>query len=411
MRLLIRVALFSVALGASDEVRVRAEPSFVNLGTLPGGTVSSAYALSADGSTVVGDSNPNGGPIHAFRWREAEGMVDLGLAAGWIDSRATATSTDGETIAGNGRDPVTHAARWTIATGWEDVGSAAGGLTYWATAVSADGDVVVGTETTTDGDRAIRWSRTGGSVNLGVLPGCSASYGKCISADGSIVLGDIFTPDGVRVFRWTADLGMTILEPQQLLQHALLYGVSADGTAAVGRWAQLNSGWSAFVWNAGKGMRPLGSLPTGTDAQGNAISGDGSVVVGYCNTSIGLRAFIWTGSLGMRDLNSYLVQVGVDLTGWTLVQAFGVSSDGSTIAGIGRFQGQDRAWLVKGLSPHSPPPPPCPDVSGDGVVNFVDITQVLSTWSTSSPFGDANNDGTVNFTDITTVLARWGESC
>ncbi len=58
-----------------------------------------------------------------------------------------------------------------------------------------------------------------------------------------------------------------------------------------------------------------------------------------------------------------------------------------------------------------PPPPLCPDVSGDGVVNFVDITSILTYWGTTSQFGDANGDGVVSFADITAVLTGWGMTC
>ncbi len=58
------------------------------------------------------------------------------------------------------------------------------------------------------------------------------------------------------------------------------------------------------------------------------------------------------------------------------------------------------------------PPPPCPgDADGSGVVDFGDITAVLTGWGTAGPAGDANFDGMVNFKDITSVLANWGTVC
>lgn len=56
-------------------------------------------------------------------------------------------------------------------------------------------------------------------------------------------------------------------------------------------------------------------------------------------------------------------------------------------------------------------PPPCGDITGDGVVNFVDITAVLSSWGGAGPLGDANEDGQVNFADLTFVLSNWGGMC
>jgi hypothetical protein len=50
-----------------------------------------------------------------------------------------------------------------------------------------------------------------------------------------------------------------------------------------------------------------------------------------------------------EDLNNYLGALGVDLTGWTLERAEGISPDGSAIAGTARRNNQTRAFLVTGL--------------------------------------------------------------
>ncbi len=61
-------------------------------------------------------------------------------------------------------------------------------------------------------------------------------------------------------------------------------------------------------------------------------------------------------------------------------------------------------------------PPLCAgDANGDRVVNFADITGVLSNWQAdyrpgAGP-GDANGDGMVNFADITGVLSNWQATC
>lgn len=59
--------------------------------------------------------------------------------------------------------------------------------------------------------------------------------------------------------------------------------------------------------------------------------------------------------------------------------------------------------------------PPCPgDADGNRIVNFFDISSVLSNFgSTGAPGipGDANRDGMVSLVDITTVLATFGNVC
>jgi hypothetical protein len=60
-------------------------------------------------------------------------------------------------------------------------------------------------------------------------------------------------------------------------------------------------------------------------------------------------------------------------------------------------------------------PAPClGDANFDGVVNFADVTTVLSSYGNEYPltgFGDASGDGAVSFVDITTVLANFGATC
>ncbi len=51
------------------------------------------------------------------------------------------------------------------------------------------------------------------------------------------------------------------------------------------------------------------------------------------------------------------------------------------------------------------------DANGDCVVDFADITSVLSNYGGAGPSGDANSSGAVDFADITSVLSNWGATC
>ncbi len=58
--------------------------------------------------------------------------------------------------------------------------------------------------------------------------------------------------------------------------------------------------------------------------------------------------------------------------------------------------------------------PICPgDTNGDGMVNFLDLNNVLSFFGQSGVGlpGDVNNDGQVNFPDLNGVLSFFGQSC
>lgn len=62
-------------------------------------------------------------------------------------------------------------------------------------------------------------------------------------------------------------------------------------------------------------------------------------------------------------------------------------------------------------------PPPCTgDANADRLVNFADITAVLTAFGSTGPIappiaGDANHDGSVNFADITSVLTQFSQVC
>ncbi len=78
------------------------------------------------------------------------------------------------------------------------------------------------------------------------------------------------------------------------------------------------------------------------------------------------------------------------------------------------LKADDRSsWALAkwGCTP-SAAPPPCPgDANADLIVNFTDITAVLTNWLLPGPDGDANHDGSVNFADITEVLTFFSVPC
>lgn len=48
------------------------------------------------------------------------------------------------------------------------------------------------------------------------------------------------------------------------------------------------------------------------------------------------------------------------------------------------------------------------DVNGDGVVDGLDLSVVLSVWGTTNPAGDINGDGQVSGADLTMLFSDWG---
>ena len=52
----------------------------------------------------------------------------------------------------------------------------------------------------------------------------------------------------------------------------------------------------------------------------------------------------------------------------------------------------------------------CPDVTGDGFVNILDVLSVIDQWGLADSPADTNNDGVVDVSDLFIVIGAWG-SC
>jgi hypothetical protein len=101
------------------------------------------------------------------------------------------------------------------------------------------------------------------------------------------------------------------------------------------------------------------------------------------------------------------------LTGTTLMIPPGTLANGV------RYYWQVRAGNATGTTNSTPGVatfgvvvPACQgDANGDFIVNFSDISSILSNWGGAGPAGDANHDGAVNFIDVSAVLSAWGAPC
>jgi probable HAF family extracellular repeat protein len=332
-----------------------AQPTFMGLGDLTGGAdSSSAYAVSDDGSTVVGTSQTASGS-EAFRWTSGGGMVGLGdLPGGSSGSGAYDVSADGSVVVGRGNGSSGgEAFRWTSGSGIVGLGDLpGGGFDSSSRGVTSDGATVVGDGETAIGDEAFVWTSGGG---LGFLGGISSGFPNTpsgVSADGSKVPVSVTNLGSVRAFLWQStgpilDLGL-VTTP--FYDQSFASGISADGSTVVGRGYNTSNGESeAARWTSTTGMVGLGTLDGFFGRQGDALaaSGDGSIVVGYSDYQTGTAAFIWDETHGMRRLQDVLTGSGLDLTGWTLHSANDISADGRVIVGSATNpDGDPEAWMA-----------------------------------------------------------------
>lgn len=276
------------------------------LGDFPGGAnFSSAISTSRDGSVIVGASDSDQGE-QSFRWTSATGLVRLVPPSPYNNGIAFGVSRDGSVVVGEnfiGGVSGTQPYRWTAATGEVPLDVLAGYTTARPTAISGNGNVVVGITANADNTShiAFRWTVADGMQALPIPAGSSAEA-QVISADGRVIAGHIF------------NVGLAIWHD--------------DGT-----------------------YETVAGLGSSAAVDAGGITADGSIIVGnipILATSGPTHAFIWDSADGMRDLNFVLPEdYGIDLQGWILNSADGISEDGRVIAGYGTDpQGQMEAWVV-----------------------------------------------------------------
>ncbi len=345
-----------------------AQNELIPLDDVAGGTFNSeAFAVSGDGTTVVGTGRPVTG-LAAFKWTAGTLIEDLGdLAGGATTAQALDVSANGSVIVGQGRSasgPEAFRLTGGVMTG---LGDLTGGIfSSIAYGVSDDGLVVVGSSTSTNGTEAFRW--VGGVMTgLGDLPGGTfSSVALDTNSDGSIVVGNSLSSATEQAFSWTSGTGMEAL--------GFLAGganissanaISSDGSIIVGRSTSA-AGLQAFRYD-GATMSGIGDLAGGAfSSEAFDVSSNGSVIVGESTSAAGVEAFRWTAETGMETVNDWLTNEGVDTTGYTILStAQGVSSDGSVVVGSGTTANGTEAFLAR-VSP-----------IGSGVLNTESVNQSI----------------------------------
>ncbi len=210
-------------------------------------TTGVAYGVTPNGLVVVGADKLAADPTaRAFRWTAAGGMQMLGALVVNGSSSAHAVSADGSIVVGQGtRAGGREAFRWTEATGIQGLGhlghapnnpnSFSGG----ALAISTDGNVIVGASSAPDGNQGFRWEN-GNMMGLGAWPGNSAEASG-VSGDGSVIVGNVLSGSGA--FIWTAQRGLRELKTALEQEYGLdvtgwtltrVNGISRDGRVLAG---------------------------------------------------------------------------------------------------------------------------------------------------------------------------------
>lgn len=173
----------------------------------------------------------------------------------------------------------------------------------------------------------------------------SSAYG--ISGDGTAAVGESLSLIGLGItrgneaFLWTQAAGMQGLDALPAGEapfYSAAWDVADQGAVVVGE-SQAHKGRLAFRWlHSSSKMTSLGALPNHEESVAYGVSGDGRVIVGVSSGRSARFAFRWTEQRGMESLG--------DLPGGREdSSARAISRDGSTVVGYGTGSAGVEAFL------------------------------------------------------------------
>ena len=351
----------------------RLMPPYPPGGGTPDNDGGSPYAISRDGSTVVGLIWMNGAHGHAGRWTRELGTVDLGAQTPNGSSRANVVNRDGTVIAGWSGSPITGAWQPTV---WED-----GVMTVLnpsdvrseVQGINRDGTVLSGmlhNAATNIREPAI-WTKSGGvwtSQMLGTLPGSvpfdTQSIAAGVTDDGTLVAGeylfDLWTRTG---YVWTLEEGLMTADAYFADRGVPVpAGYTVGGLTVVSHDARYFAGWgydeadpntrTTFIVR----FPPVSAVPGPVAAGGlrldpaypNPFNPETSLVVGLdVAGDVDLKIYDARGAL-VRELHSGGLEAGSHAFRWD-----GRNGAGQAVPSgiyLARAQGGNGASLTRRLT-------------------------------------------------------------
>jgi uncharacterized membrane protein len=165
-----------------------------------------------------------------------------------------------------------------------------------------------------------------------------------VSGNGSVIVGGT-GPVGNRPFTWTSSNGLQFLPTLDGTTSGSANGVNGDGSRVIG---ESGVEFRGTLWVNGVPL-DLTNGSTTANLSPNALSDDGSVVVGQLNLGQGgLTAGVWTQATGMIALSDYLTANGVSIpAGFGLFTCSAVSADGMSFSGWGNGPGPNTyGWVT-----------------------------------------------------------------
>ncbi|MDA8743802.1 PEP-CTERM sorting domain-containing protein [Rubripirellula amarantea] len=315
-----------------------------NLAGAEGGSMMTA--MSSDGRVVTGFAVMESAPrnIAAFAHTDETGMQRIStppVISNIRNMSGTAVSSDGEMIAlefgqVGVSQPVSNGAFSVDGSRAHHIPpnpSNGVGLSK-ATGISGDKSTIVGQSHGSSQAKAAYYIFGEGTREIEDAP--ANSFAKGISESGEVVFGatgskqgfSYSATDGYRRFSSLGDGN----------NETVLNAIDSEGRTIVG-YSKDDLGFRHAVHYSETGIPKKLSKPTDgvLSSEALAVSGDGSMTVGFANFFGIKSAFIYSDSLGFKELGEYItLRAGEHALGdWELTEARGISYDGSVISGNG----------------------------------------------------------------------------
>ena len=327
---------------AAASAQAAAIYQITDLGVLPGGSASSAAALSSNGWVAGTGDTADGSPQPFVGSAAGLAAVDVGSPYAF----GLGVNASG-TIVGWGfnEDNSTF-----FAFSSDGPIPTLGGATNTATAINDAGMIVGYSDTATGGEMAFAYSASGGIVPLGTLPGGTDSRAYGVNNSGAVV-GRAIVGGAVHAFvlsggTWTdigASSGYESSEAVAISDAGQVAGTLDDGAGQT----------MAFLWTSsltGSTLDLLDPSLTHGNSRAYGVNSSGFVVGSYRVVgSSDNAAFLYDGSL--RDLNSLIAAPE-----WQLIEGAAINDLGQ-IVGTGHINGEQHAFLLDPTS--SVPEPSC----------------------------------------------------
>ena len=338
--------------------------SVSDLGSL-GGTYSLGLGVNNSGLAVGLSHLPDNVSEHAFFGQELTLLQDLGTLGGRY-SQASGINNLGQVVGSASLlgDNLYHAFQWDGGAApplaaLKDLGALVNPGYSRAFSINDNGQATGFSSTGTGNEHAVIWDNAGAITDLGTLDGTGNSHGLAINLSGQVAgfssLTDTLTGNkATHAVLWANDgtkQDLGTLGGTYSVANAINTSGEVTGSAATA----LDAAQHAFLWqpNQVSAMSDIGTLG-GSFSGGYDISGAGDIV-GYSTTAndAAEKAFLWQSGIGIQDLNTLIDPA----SGWTLLEAHAISEDGASITGIGNFNGERHAFLLKKLATTDTTPP------------------------------------------------------